>query len=47
MKEEWIYRLATTALMYATLVDTLVQEEERDKQWFIDWQDDLNKVSVN
>ena len=47
MKEEWIYRLATTALMYATLVDTLVQREERDKQWFINWQDDLNKISVN
>lgn len=47
MKEEWIYRLATTALMYATLVDTLVQGEERDKQWFINWQDDLNKVSVS
>ena len=46
MKEEWIYRLATTALMYATLVDTLVQGEDRDKQWFINWQDELNKISV-
>lgn len=47
MKEEWIKELASTALMYATIIDELVQGDERNKQWFIDWQDDLNKISVN
>lgn len=47
MKEEWIFKLAETALMYATLVDMLVKDKERDRQWFINWQDNLNKISVN
>ena len=47
MQIEWIYKLAETALMYAALVDELVKDKERNNQWFINWQDKLNKISVN
>lgn len=47
MMEEWIHKLADLALMYASIVDKLMNaREDRDQQWFIDWQDNLNEISV-
>lgn len=46
IKERYLKRMSKEVLETAQYIDRQVDEETRNKQWFIDWQDHLNEISV-
>lgn len=46
IKERYIKRISKEVLETIQLIDTLADEDMRNQQWFIDWQDHLNEISV-
>lgn len=46
IKETYLKRLAEKVLQLVEIIDTMVTEDIRNQQWFINWQDHLNEISV-
>lgn len=46
IKERYLKRVSKEVLETAQFIDQLADDEIRNKQWFIDWQDHLNEISV-
>lgn len=46
IKERYLKRISKEALETIQFIDQLADEEIRNKQWFIEWQDKLNEISV-
>lgn len=46
IKERYLKRISKEVIETAQFIDQLADDEIRNKQWFINWQDDLNEISV-
>ena len=46
IKERYLKRISKEVLETVQFIDSLADDEIRNKQWFIDWQDHLNEISV-
>lgn len=46
IRENYLKRLAQRALQAVQFVDSMANDEIRNTQWYINWQDHLNEVSV-
>lgn len=46
IKERYLKRISKEVLETAQFIDQLADKDIRNKQWFIDWQDNLNEISV-
>lgn len=46
IRETYLKGLSEKVLQLIEIIDNMVTDDIRNTQWFIDWQDRLNEISV-